>query len=43
MFKGISLFARPMMSDDNGANFWHAYIREITVAPFTAILNADIC
>lgn len=43
MFKGSSLFARPMMSDDNGTNFWHSYIREITVAPFTAILNADIC
>lgn len=43
MFKGSSLFARPMMSDDNGANFWRSYIRQITVAPFTAILNADIC
>lgn len=43
MFKGTSLFARPMMSDDNGANFWRSYIRQITVAPFTAILNADIC
>ncbi len=43
MFKGSSLFARPMMSDDNGTNFWKSYIRQITVAPFTAILNADIC
>lgn len=43
MFKGSSLFARPMMIDDNGANFWHSYIRQINVAPFTAILNADIC
>lgn len=43
MFKGSSLFARPMMSDDNGANFYRSYIRQITVAPFTATLNADIC
>ena len=43
MFKGSSLFARPMMSDSNGANFWRSYIRQITVAPFTAVLNADIC
>lgn len=43
MFKGSSLFARPMMSDDNGTNFWRSYVRQITVAPFTAILNADIC